>query len=71
MGGTGNALPVLHSNNWGLDIFSSFGLAIAWSQLLAIRMLLVPIGVGVGIGIGIDSDCVLWLVITHAVASLP
>jgi hypothetical protein len=71
MGGTGNALPVLHSNNWGLDIFSSFGLAIAWSQLLAIRMLLVPIGVGVGIGIGIDSDCVLWLVLTHGVASLP
>jgi hypothetical protein len=26
----------------------------AWSQLLAIRLLLVPIGVGVGIGIGID-----------------
>jgi len=34
------------------------GLADAWSQLLAIRLLLVPIGVGVGIGIGIDSDCV-------------
>jgi hypothetical protein len=37
----------------------------------AIRLLLVPIGVGVGIGIGIDSDCVLWLVLTHGVASLP
>jgi hypothetical protein len=47
------------------------GLAAAWSQLLAIRLLLVPIGVGVGIGIGIDSDCVLWLVLKHAVASLP
>jgi hypothetical protein len=44
--------------------FSSFGLA-ACSQLLAIRLLLVPIGVGVGIGIGIDSDCELWLVLTH------
>jgi hypothetical protein len=47
------------------------GLAVAWSQLLAIRLLLVPIGVGVGIGIGIDSDCVLWLILTHTVASLP
>jgi hypothetical protein len=47
------------------------GLAVAWSQLLAIRLLLVPIGVGVGIGIGIDSVCVLWLVLTHGEASLP
>jgi hypothetical protein len=40
---------------------------------LAIRVILVPIGVGVGvgIGIGIDSDCVLWLVLTHGVAALP
>jgi hypothetical protein len=42
---------------------------------LAIRLLLVTIGVGVGvgvgIGIGIDSDEVLWLVLTHGVASLP
>jgi hypothetical protein len=38
---------------------------------LAIRLLLVPVGVGVGIGIGIDSDCVLWLVPTHCVTSLP
>jgi hypothetical protein len=30
------------------------GLAAAWSQLLAIRLLPIPIGVGVGIGIGID-----------------
>jgi hypothetical protein len=37
---------------------------------LAIRLLPVPIGVGVGIGIGIDSDGVLWLVLTHGVASL-
>jgi hypothetical protein len=44
------------------------GLAATWSQLLAIRLLLVSIGVGVGIGIGIDSDCVLWLVLTHGVA---
>jgi hypothetical protein len=38
------------------------------SRLLAIRVLLVPVGVGVGIGIGIgiDSDCVLWLVLTHS-----
>jgi hypothetical protein len=54
---------------WSLGIFSSFGLAAAWSQLLAIRLLLVPIGVGVGIGIGIDSDCELWLVLTHGDAS--
>jgi hypothetical protein len=47
------------------------GLAVAWSQLSAIRLLPVPIGVGVGIGIGIDSVCVLWLVHTHGVASLP
>jgi hypothetical protein len=45
------------------------GLAAAWSRLLAIRLLLVPIGVGVGIGIGIDSDCVLRLVLTHGAAS--
>jgi hypothetical protein len=40
---------------------------------LAIRLLLITIGVGVevGIGIGIDSDDVLWLVLTHGVASLP
>jgi hypothetical protein len=42
-----------------------------WRQLLAIRLLLVPIGVGVGIGIGIDSDCILRLVLTHGVALLP
>jgi hypothetical protein len=30
------------------------GIAAAWSKLLAVRLLLVPIGVGVGIGIGID-----------------
>jgi hypothetical protein len=41
------------------------------AQLLVIRLLLVPIGVGVGIGIGIDSDCVLGLILTHGVASLP
>jgi hypothetical protein len=34
-------------------------------------VILVPIGVGVGIGIGIDSDCVLWLVLTHGAAFLP
>jgi hypothetical protein len=60
---------------WGFGQLSSFGSGglSAWSQLLAIRLLLVPIGVGVGvgIGIGIDSDGVLWLVLTHDVASLP
>jgi hypothetical protein len=42
-----------------------------WAMPAAIRLRLVPIGVGVGIGIGIDSDCVLWLVPTHCIASLP
>jgi hypothetical protein len=44
VGGTGNSLPVLRSNNWGLDIFPWLrrGLSAAWNQMLAIRLLLVP-----------------------------
>jgi hypothetical protein len=40
--------PALRINVW-----LRRGLAAAWSQLLAIRLLMVPIGVVVGIGIGI------------------
>jgi hypothetical protein len=36
-----------------INVWLRRGLVLAWSQLSAIRLLLVPIGVGVGIGIGI------------------
>ena len=44
--------------------------SVAWSQWLAIHLLLVPIGVGVGIGIGIDSYGVWRRGLMYRVASL-
>jgi hypothetical protein len=73
VGGVCTALGTAHHFGFGHFFIVWFrrGLAAAWSRLPAIRLLLVPIGVGVGIGIGIDSACVLGLVLTHGVASLP